>query len=55
MKTNCYDNIRKYLQDHDVSVLDATKHSISPSNKRRKILHRFLDDGEDNSPLGNYE
>jgi hypothetical protein len=46
IKTNCYSNIRKYIQDEELPVVDITTNHIS-SSKKRKILHHFLDEDDD--------
>ena len=47
IRTNCYSNIRKYLQDEELQRGDATTTDHVPSSKKRKILHRFLDEDDD--------
>ena len=47
IKTNCYGNIRRYLQDEMLQCADATTTDHVPSSKKRKILHRFLDEEDD--------
>ena len=44
----CYDNIRKYLREkRKVDVVNATKNCSIPSSKRRNLLHKLLDEAED--------
>ncbi|CAF4794284.1 unnamed protein product [Rotaria sp. Silwood1] len=48
MKTSCYSNIRQYLQDDESRVVDTpTTTDTSSTNKKRKLLHKFLDEDED--------
>ncbi|CAF1433590.1 unnamed protein product [Rotaria sordida] len=48
LKDVCYDNIRKYLREKKVDVVNTTKDCNIPTNKRRKLLHKFLDEDGDN-------
>ncbi|CAM4815329.1 unnamed protein product [Rotaria magnacalcarata] len=47
IKNICYGNIRKYLREKQMDAVDTTKSRVSSSSKKRKLLHRFLDEGED--------
>ncbi|CAF2470757.1 unnamed protein product [Rotaria sp. Silwood2] len=47
IRTNCYMNIRKYLQDNELNVVDAPANNVSSSRKKRKLLHKFLDEDDD--------
>ncbi len=47
-RISCYNNIRKFLQENEINVVDrtTTDHGLS-SRKKRKLLHRFLDEDHD--------
>jgi replicative superfamily II helicase len=48
MKNSCYSNIRQYLQDDESCIIDTpTTTDALSTNKRRKLLHKFLDEDED--------
>ncbi|CAM4824909.1 unnamed protein product [Rotaria magnacalcarata] len=49
IKNICYGNIRKYLREKQMDAVDTTKSRVSSSSKKRKLLHRFLDEGEDDA------
>ena len=53
LRTNCYNNIRKYLQDNELHVADTTTNYVSSSTRKRKLLHKFLDEDEDDDHEGN--
>ncbi|CAF1049622.1 unnamed protein product [Adineta steineri] len=47
-KTGCYNNIRQYLQDEEVGIINTpTTTDTLSTNKRRKLLHKFLEEDED--------
>ncbi len=47
IRNNCYSNIRKYLQDNELHLVNATTDYVSSSKKKRKLLHKFLEGEED--------
>ena len=54
IRTTCYSNIRKYLQENELRVADATTtNHDSSSKKKRKLLHQFLDEDEGDDHEGN--
>ncbi|CAF5104202.1 unnamed protein product, partial [Rotaria magnacalcarata] len=46
LKYTCYDNIRAYLQEKRIDAVSVAIDCATTSNKKRKLLHKFLDEDE---------
>ncbi|CAF1591790.1 unnamed protein product [Rotaria magnacalcarata] len=47
LKYTCYDNIRAYLQEKIIDAVSVAIDCATASNKKVKLLHKFLDEDED--------